>query len=116
MTSRMIYRAAFALLVVGAAVLFPVAGLNQSKPPDSPSQPQDDVLRVTTELVQTDVTVVDKKGRFVDNLSADQFELIIDDKSQPVSFFDRVPSPPRRGAAPDSATSSAGTSSSTTAA
>lgn len=108
----MIYRAAFALLVVSAALLFPVTGLNQSAPANS-QEPQDEVVRVSTELVQTDVTVVDKKGRFVDNLAADQFELIIDGKAQPISFFERVTSPPRRGAAPDSAASSAGSSSTT---
>ena len=90
--------------------MFPVAGLNQSAPANS-QEPQDDVVRVSTELVQTDVTVVDKKGRFVDHLSADQFELIIDGKGQPISFFERVTSPPRRGATPDSAAPSPGSNS-----
>lgn len=111
----MICRAAFALLVVSAALLFPVAGLNQSTPSNSSSQPQDDVVRVSTELVQTDVTVVDKKGRFVDHLSADQFELVIDGKSQPISFFERVTAPPRRGGAEDPAAASASTGSATAA-
>src|SRR5437867_13172178 len=51
---------------------------------------QDDVIRVNTELVQTDVTVFDKKGHFVDGLKADQFALKVDRKSQPISFFERV--------------------------
>jgi len=57
------------------------------------SQPllaQDDVLRVKTELVQTDITVVDKHGRFVDGLRADDFELRVDSKLQPLSFFEKV--------------------------
>ncbi|HEY5837788.1 MAG TPA: VWA domain-containing protein [Pyrinomonadaceae bacterium] len=92
MTFRMICRAAFALLVVSAAVLFPVVGLNQSNPSNPQTPPQDDVIRVNTELVQTDVTVFDKKGRFVDGLAASDFELVIDGKPQDISFFERVAS------------------------
>ncbi len=59
--------------------------------PQQPQQPQaDDVLRVKTELVQTAITVVDKDGRFVDNLNRDQFELSVDGKTRPISFFERV--------------------------
>ena len=90
MASRMIYRAAFALLVVSAAVWFPVVGLNQSKPLSTQAPPQDDVIRVNTELVQTDITVFDKKGRFVDGLTASDFELVVDGKPQDISFFERV--------------------------
>ncbi|MGZ5434452.1 MAG: VWA domain-containing protein [Pyrinomonadaceae bacterium] len=113
----MILRAALIFFVICGAILLPVFAQNQNPPQNNPPPTRDDdVVRVSTELVQTDVTVVDKKGRFVDHLSADQFELIIDGKSQPVSFFERVTSPPRRGTARDSAASSAGPSSSTTSA
>jgi VWFA-related protein len=66
-------------------------------PPKQPAQQDDDVVRVNTELVQTDVMVFDKQGRFVDGLKADQFELKIDDKAQPISFFERVTSGTQRG-------------------
>src|SRR5712691_7343034 len=59
--------------------------------PEKPGQ-QDDVVRVNTELVQTDVMVFDKKGQFVDGLKAEQFALKIDNKPQPISFFERVAS------------------------
>ncbi len=55
----------------------------------SPQEP-DDVIRVNTELVQTDVMVFDKRGRFVDGLRPEDFELRIDGKRQAFSFFDRV--------------------------
>jgi VWFA-related protein len=53
-----------------------------------PDQP--DVVRVKTELVQTDITVVDKRARFVGGLSANDFELRVDSKVQPLSFFEEV--------------------------
>ena len=52
--------------------------------------PDDDVIRTKTELVQTDVTVVDKRGRFVSGLRADDFELRVDAKPQSLSFFEEI--------------------------
>lgn len=51
---------------------------------------QDDVLRVYTELVQTDVMVFDKQGKFVPGLTKEDFELRIDGKPKPIEFFERV--------------------------
>ena len=51
-----------------------------------------EVVRTNVELVQTAVTVLDKKGNFVDGLQRDQFELIVDGKSRPVAFFERIAS------------------------
>ena len=51
---------------------------------------QSDVLRVYTEIVQTDVMVFDKQGRFVDGLKNSDFELRIDGKPKPVEFFEKV--------------------------
>jgi VWFA-related protein len=56
-------------------------------------QPQNqttDVIRINTELVQTDLMVFDRQGRFVDGLKPDQFELKLDGKPQTISFFERV--------------------------
>src|SRR6266850_5208712 len=65
-------------LVVSIALCFS-AGLAQApaqsqKPPSGQAQ-ADDVIRVKTELVQTDVTVVDRQGRVVAGLKPEQFEL-----------------------------------------
>ena len=49
-----------------------------------------DVVRVYTELVQTDVSVFDKQGNFVDKLRKEDFELRIDGKVRPIDFFERV--------------------------
>ncbi|MDX6528525.1 MAG: hypothetical protein QOH41_815 [Blastocatellia bacterium] len=55
-----------------------------------PAPQSDDVLRINTDLVQTAFTVVDKNGRFVDGLDRSQFELTVDGKPRPISFFERV--------------------------
>src|SRR6185503_13662253 len=51
---------------------------------------QTEVIRTNVELVQTAITVLDKKGHFVEGLQRDQFELIVDGKPRPVAFFERV--------------------------
>ena len=54
-----------------------------------PSQ-QDEVVRVYTELVQTDVMVFDKEGRFVNGLSRDDFQLRVDGQLVPIQAFDLI--------------------------
>jgi VWFA-related protein len=49
-----------------------------------------EVIRTKTELVQTAITVLDKKGHFVEGLQRDQFQLMVDGKPRPVAFFERV--------------------------
>ena len=64
------------------------AAPGQQDPPRRQDQP--DILRVSTELVQTDVMVFDKQGRFVNDLKREDFELKIDGKPRAVEFFERV--------------------------
>ncbi|HWT03543.1 MAG TPA: VWA domain-containing protein [Pyrinomonadaceae bacterium] len=59
----------------------------------------DDIVRVTTELVQTEIMVFDKHGRFADGLRPEQFELTLAGTKQAVSFFERV----RAGSASEAA-------------
>jgi len=68
--------------------LAPVMGQTRQDPP--PTEQADEVLRINTELVQTDVMVFDKQGRFVNDLRPQDFELRIDGKLQPISFFELV--------------------------
>jgi len=53
-------------------------------------QKPDDVVRVNTELVQTDFMVFDKQGNFVDSLKRDQFAFKVEGKPREVLFFDRI--------------------------
>ena len=64
----------------------PVDGQEKGASGEEPGE----VLKVSTELVQTSVMVFDKQGRFVDGLRPEQFELRVDGKPQAISFFDRV--------------------------
>lgn len=53
--------------------------------------PQDsDVVRTSTELVQTDIAVFDRTGRFVDGLRPEQFELRVNNRLREISFFERL--------------------------
>src|SRR5215813_7537679 len=51
---------------------------------------QTEVIRTNTELVQTAITVLDKKGNFVEGLKREQFELVVDGRARPVAFFERI--------------------------
>ena len=56
----------------------------------TPQQKSDDVVRVFTELVQTDVMVFDKQGHFVNGLTKDNFEIKIDGQVSPIQFFEKI--------------------------
>src|SRR5258708_26041731 len=58
-------------------------------PTQKPQEP-DDVVRVYSDLVQTDVMVFDKQGKFVNGLKREDFELKVDGKPRPVEFFERI--------------------------
>jgi len=70
------------------AVLAP-AVLGQ-QPTPTPTGQADEIIRIATELVQTDVTVVDRQGSLVEGLKREQFELRVDKKLRPILFFDLV--------------------------
>jgi VWFA-related protein len=81
------------LFVVVAGLFLAVTSARAQSQPNQPQQPQDDdVIRVNTELVQTDVMVFDKKGRFVSGLNPEQFVLKVDNKPRSVAFFESVTS------------------------
>ncbi len=55
-----------------------------------PQRRSDDVVRVNTELVQTDFMVFDKQGNFVDGIKSDQVLLKVEGKPREITFFDRI--------------------------
>lgn len=68
--------------------LFPAIVFSQTKP--DPSVDAQDVIKFDTSLVQTDVTVLDKSGRFVEGLKPEQFQLKINNTAREISFFETV--------------------------
>jgi VWFA-related protein len=95
-TKRRFSRAPLAALraVACAALLLPLSAAThsrqqQQKPP-AQQQPDEDVVKIDSALMQAGVTVLDKQGRFVGGLKAEQFEVLVDGKPQAVSFFEQV--------------------------
>jgi VWFA-related protein len=52
--------------------------------------PVEDIIRVESALVQTDVMVFDKSGTFVNGLQRGQFALKVDGKPRDIAFFEQV--------------------------
>ena len=85
------------LLVCAASLLLQLCSVNtpgQQQSPDT-AQPEqqgqdEDVLRISTDLVQTGVSVFDRQGRFVEGLKKEDFELKVDGKLVEIGFFERV--------------------------
>ena len=68
---------------------YAMAAAAVSQTPQSPPE-QAEIVRINTQLVQTDVMVFDKQGKFVTGLRPQDFELHIDGKPRPISFFELV--------------------------
>ncbi len=82
MTTRLLTRI---FLLAAACSALALAAFAQK-----PKTAGDDVVRVNTDLVQTDFMVFDKQGNFVDGLGKDQFVLKIEGKQRDIRFFDRI--------------------------
>ena len=76
-------------LAVALCLFLSSTGQARQRPPAA-EQEEEEVVRITSELVQTDVAVFDKEGRFVDGLRPEQFELQVNGRAQAVAFFERV--------------------------
>jgi VWFA-related protein len=66
------------------------------QPPAQPpqgAQEQENTVRISTQLVQIDATVTDKKGEHVEDLSESDFELMVDGKKQTITYFRHVKAP-----------------------
>ncbi|HEX7314843.1 MAG TPA: VWA domain-containing protein [Pyrinomonadaceae bacterium] len=77
----------------------PAPARPEPQPAQTPrQQPQpaddDDVVRITTSLVQTDVVVTDRDGRQVTDLKAEDFEILENDKPQIITNFSYVTAAP----------------------
>ncbi|CAN5753902.1 hypothetical protein BH18ACI4_BH18ACI4_12230 [soil metagenome] len=76
--------------IVSERVLICLLALSLNVLGQTGSQNQSEVVRMFTDLIQTDVMVFDKQGRFADGLHREDFELRIDGKVKPIEFFERI--------------------------
>ena len=67
-----------------------IASTVVSQTPQSSPEQAETVVRINTQLVQTDVMVFDKQGKFVTGLRPQDFELHIDGKPRPISFVEVI--------------------------
>ena len=77
-------------VLIICALAFCTAARAQKPTQTKSPEPADDVVRVNTALVQTDVTVVDKHGHVITGLKPETFELRVDSKPRPLSFFEEI--------------------------
>src|SRR6267143_6556675 len=76
------------LIVVSVLCLWVVPAHSQEKQEAKKSADQDDVIKVTSNLVSLDVIVKDKKGKAVTDLKAEDFTVYENGAAQKVEFFD----------------------------
>jgi VWFA-related protein len=69
----------FFLIILSLVAICPLANAQETE-----------VVRTNVDLVQTAITVIDKNGKFVEGLKREQFELTVDGKPRPISFFERI--------------------------
>ena len=65
------------------------------RPAPTPPREEDGVVKISTDLIQIDVTVVDKDGKVVTDLAATDFEIFENGERQPISslaFISRITS------------------------
>lgn len=79
-----------AILLCGFASVVFAQDQKELPKPEPTVDNSEDVLKISTNLIQTGVSVFDKKGQFVNNLKQDDFELRVDGKIVPVEFFEGV--------------------------
>ena len=80
-----LYIASFVCLTIAATTLAQVQQPSPTPPPNA-QQDKDDVVRITTNLVQVDV-VVTRNGKVVTDLTPNDFEILEDGKRQTITNF-----------------------------
>lgn len=64
------------------------------KPQNNPRQEEDEVVKITTNLVQVDLVVTDKKGRQVTDLRPEEMQILEDGREQKITNFSYVETAP----------------------
>jgi len=96
-------RARLAALALSLSLLAQAAA---QQPPPRPEQ-DEEVVRITSNLIQVDAVVLDREGRQVTDLAPEDFELLEDGRPRPITHFSYVsndsaaPRPNAAAARPD---------------
>ena len=97
---------AFLALLLGFCILLPALAQTQSKPavpsappPQKASDDNDDIVKISTNLVQVDA-VVTRDGKPVSDLTADDFEIYEDGRKQAITSFAYIFNIPNASVAP----------------
>jgi VWFA-related protein len=70
-------------------------GLGQTpKPTVTPNSDTEDVVKISTDLIQLDVTVTDRDGKIVTNLKPEDFEIFENNERQSITNFSFISSNP----------------------
>ena len=77
-------------LLSALAILFCASISWSQTPTPTPQGGVEDVVKISTTLIQIDATVTDKKGNLVKGLTADDFEIYENDKAQVITNFSFV--------------------------
>src|SRR5438270_8872289 len=73
-----------------------------STPQEKPQKPQDeDVVRITTNLVQVDAVVTDKNGKIVTDLKPEEVQISEDGRQQKITNFSYNVTESEKTAAPE---------------
>jgi VWFA-related protein len=80
-------------MTTGTGPLGGVTGAARNPQQPNPVQDQDDVIRVSTDLVVVNVTVLDSNGKFVPRLKRTDFHIFEDGKEQKIASFSAEETP-----------------------
>src|SRR5215475_13170948 len=92
------------IFILSAALLasVPASRFAQQAPANKPqdsaqnppaTRPGQEVVRISTQLVQVDAVVIDKNGKHVEDLNEGDFELLVDGKKQHLTHFSHISLP-----------------------
>lgn len=80
------------LAFIGLCLSAVFAQNTNPSPTPKPSANDDDVVKISTALIQVDVTVTDKKGKIVSDLKPEDFEIFENGEKQNISNFSFISS------------------------
>jgi Ca-activated chloride channel family protein len=81
------------LLAILLALVVPGSSPTPGSPTQAPQQQDEEVVRVSTELVVLNATVLDKNGKFVSGLKRTDFQVLEDGREQKISAFSAEDTP-----------------------